>query len=319
MSTSKGPILAVDGDRPRILFMQVLRFVVAAVVVSSWAQTARAGGPLSDYLGPREVGVGESLRAEATGARAITLNPAGLALTHQLVFEGSYGFRPADDASSLAVSACDSTNALPGCYYYRYFTASPTVGGMDFSRRAHEFGIALSRAISQQIAVGITSKYFDYNSDMLGEEDSSGFAVDAGLEFEASPAFKLGLAGYNLVAAESAQYPRGVGTGIALRPFESLGISFDAVWNLDAPDGQGSGRYGGGLEYFYRAADKLSGYPLRAGAVYDRATESAYVTAGLGFTNPKLALDIGARKQIDGGDELMVLAGLRFFGPAQAQ
>ena len=295
-----------------------MRLIVCAIAALC-ASTSPALGEtsLSDYFGPRELSVGESLRAEATGARAITLNPAGLALTRQLVFEGSYGFRPEDSASSLAVSACDSTTAVPGCYYYRYFAAEPTVGATEFSRRAHELGVALARALSRQISVGVTTKYFDYNSDMLGEMDSDGFNVDAGLVFRASSAVSFGFAGYNLIGADSPQYPRAVGGGLALRPFETVGISADAVWDLETEDEQSPGRYGGGLEYFFRSADKLSGYPLRAGAVYDNPTDSAWLTAGVGFTNPKLAIDIGARKQIDGGDELLILGGLRLFGPAQ--
>lgn len=295
--------------------MRRLACVAAVLIVST--SPALAETALSDYFGPRELSVGESLRAEATGARAITLNPAGLALTRQLVFEGSYGFRPEDSASSLAVSACDSTNAMPGCYYYRYFSAEPTIGSTEFSRRAHEFGVALSRSLSRQIAVGVTTKYFDYNSDMLGEMDSDGFNVDAGLVFRASSAVSLGAVGYNLIGADSPQYPRALGSGLAIRPTPTIGISVDAVWNLETDEDQTAGRYGGGLEYFYRSVDKLSGYPIRAGAVYDNPTDSAYVTAGLGFTNPKIAIDVGARKQVDGGDELLVLAGLRLFGPNQ--
>lgn len=295
--------------------MRSIACAIAALLVST--SSAAADTALSDYFGPRELSVGESMRAEATGARAITLNPAGLALTRQLVFEGSYGFRPEDSASSLAVSACDSTNALPGCYYYRYFSAEPKVGSTEFARRAHEFGVSLSRALSPQILIGVTTKYFDYNSDMLGEMDSDGFNVDAGLIFRASSAVSIGAVGYNLVGEDSPQYPRALGGGLALRPTPALGITADAVWNLETEGEASAGRYGGGIEYFYRSASKLSGYPIRAGAVYDNPTDSAWLTAGIGFTNPKMAIDIGARKQVDGGDEVLVLGGLRLFGPAQ--
>jgi hypothetical protein len=297
--------------------MRTLRLAAVSAALLAMTTPAVADTALSDYFGPRELSVGESARAEATGARAITLNPAGLALTRQLVFEGSYGFRPEDSASSLAVSACDSTNAMPGCYYYRYFSAEPTIGASEFSRRAHEFGVSLSRALSEQLALGITSKYFDYNSDMLGEEDADGFNLDAGLVFKPSSAVSLGAVGYNLVGADSPQYPRALGGGMVIRPVPALGISADAVWNLELPDDQTAGRYGGGIEYFYRNASKLAGYPLRAGAVFDNPTDSTWITAGVGFTNPKMAIDIGARKQVDGGDELLVLAGLRLFGPTQ--
>ena len=44
----------------------------------------------------------------------------------------------------------------------------------------------------------------------------------------------------------------------------------------------------------------------------DRA---AVASASLGFTSITMGLDVGARKQVDGGDELMIQAGLRVFGP----
>ena len=45
---------------------------------------------LDDLLGPREIAVGEAMRASATGATSIGLNPAGLPLNRELVFEGGY-------------------------------------------------------------------------------------------------------------------------------------------------------------------------------------------------------------------------------------
>ena len=42
----------------------------------------------TDLLGPREIAVGEAMRGGATGASAIGLNPAGLPLNRELVFEG---------------------------------------------------------------------------------------------------------------------------------------------------------------------------------------------------------------------------------------
>ncbi len=295
-------------------FMRQRRFLLAAVLGCWFAFAPGSAGAdensLSDYLGPREVSVGESMRGAATGARAITLNPAGLSLARQLVFEGSYGFRGQDNASSLTVSACDSTNAVPGCYYYRYFTAKPTVGSTSFHRRAHEAGIALSRALGPRLSIGTTTKYFDYNSDLTGEEDAAGFAFDAGLMFSLSRSVSLGLVGHNIVAENSTQYPRAAAVGLSLRPVDGLSFSGDAVWNLDT---ESSGRYGGGAEYFYRSDSKTAGYPVRLGGVYDSSNDAAWATGGLGYTNPKIGVDIGARKQVQGGDELLVLGGLRFF------
>jgi hypothetical protein len=266
----------------------------------------------TDSLGPRELAVGESMRAEAIGSLSTVLNPAGLALNRQLVFEGSYGFRNDDHASIANVSACDSTTPIAGCFYYHYMSAQPEVGGMQYKRRFHEGGLSAARVLSPQLVIGTNARFFDYNDQQDGDE--RGYSVDAGAIFRASQGVNIAAVGYNLVGTDSIQYPRGVATGVSLRPGAgSVGISLDALWNLDTDEGQGTGRYGGGVEYFARSGE--NGYPLRAGAVYDNASESGYLTLGLGFANAKMGLDIGGRKQLSGGDELVIQAGLRLIGP----
>jgi hypothetical protein len=288
--------------------------VATALLRASWPAASRADS-LTDYFGPREVSLGEGMRADSQGSLATTLNPAGLALGRQLVFEGSYGYRGADSASTVAVSACDSTVPVPGCFYYHYFTAKPEVEGMEFKRRVHEFGIAAARALSSRITFGVNTRYFDFESDLSGEEDKSGFASDAGLTVKATESVQLGVVGYNLLAADSVQYPLGIGAGLSIRPVSQLGIGLDGLWNLDLPEGTNTGRYGGGIEYFFQAEDRQSGFPIRAGAIHDRPLESTYITGGFGFTTPKIGIDVGARRQVDGGDELLILGSLRLFGP----
>src|SRR6187551_788766 len=109
------------------------------IVITSLIGTAHADGDsLVDSLGPREVAVGEAMRGGATGASAIGMNPAGLPLTHELVFEGGFGYRAADSASLVGVSACDSTVAAPGCFYYSYAGSDPELsGGVTMHRRTH--------------------------------------------------------------------------------------------------------------------------------------------------------------------------------------
>jgi hypothetical protein len=290
-------------------------FATAALCVASLAGSARAdANSLTDHFGPREIAIGESMRADARGHLSTTLNPAGLALGDNLVFEGTYGFRPGDSASAIAVSACDATVAVPGCFYYNYFSAEPEIGGASMSRRSHQFGMTAARPLTPRVLVGVNSKYFDYNSNLDGEEDASGFAFDAGLILRATNTVSLAGVGYNLIAADSPQYPRALGTGITVRPGR-LAIGLDAVWNLEANEGEKGGRYGLGAEYFLLPGPD-AGYPLRAGVVRDSGLGATFVTAGLGYVTPKLGIDVGARREVGGGDELMVHAGIRIFGPS---
>lgn len=297
--------------------MRSISSLLAVLMVLGLAQAASADADsLSDYFGPRELSVGESTRASPSGAAAIALNPAGLSLTRQLVFEGSYGFRPEDDARSIAVSACDSTVPVPGCYYYNYFSAEPIVGDMKLSRRAHQFGWAASRALTPRISIGTNTKYFDYNTNLMDEEDASGFAFDAGVVLQAASSINLAFVGYNLLAKSSPQYPLAIGTGVSVQPIALLKLSADAVWDLDRDEGDKTGRYGGGAELLVTSSSKSTAYPLRGGLVHDVALDTTFATAGIGFVNAKMGIDIGARKELGGEEALMVLGSLRLFGPA---
>jgi hypothetical protein len=285
----------------------------AAFVTAGGAARADADA-LVDHLGPREIAVGESRRASAIGAQAVSLNPAGLPLTRELVFEGGYGYRPSDSASIVGVSACDSTNAAPGCFFYQYVNASPELDGMSSHRRSHTAGLTLARPLGEHFILGTAVRYFDYNSDVMGEEDSSGINWDLGATARLGDRVNLGVVGYNLYGEDSVQYPRAIGAGALVRPLAALSLSADGVWNLDADDS--TGRYGGGLEYFFSGSNGQSGYPIRGGAVHDVALESTYLTAGLGIQTMKVGFDVGGRFQVDGdGDEKLFLASLRIFGP----
>lgn len=274
---------------------------------------------LNDLLGPREMAVGEAMRGSATGATAIGLNPAGLPLNKELVFEGGYGWRGSDDATLISVSACDSTNAAPGCFFYDYLGTNPELGGMTGSRRTHVGGMALSRLLLPRVMVGATVKYFDHESDMVGEMDKSGFNMDAGATLRLTQMINLGISGQNLYASEKhPEFPRALGGGFHARPMPNLSLGFDARWRVDEEDVAKSVRYGGGAELFLRGSRGQMGFPLRAGAVRDNGSDATYVSGGLGVATLKWSLDVAARREINGTDETMVLASMRFWGPREA-
>jgi hypothetical protein len=289
----------------------------AAPIVSAVGPARADADSLADHLGPRELAVGEARRAAATGAQAVSLNPAGLPLTRELVFEGGYGYRPDDSASLLAVSACDSTNVMPGCFFYQYVNASPELDGMESHRRSHTAGLTLAKPLGEHFTLGTVVRYFDFNSNVMGESDKSGVNWDVGAMARLTEAISLGVVGYNLYGAESAEYPRSIGAGAMVHPVAPLSISFDGLWNLQTDDK--TGRYGGGLEWFFSGSGGQTGYPIRAGAVHDVATSGTYVTGGLGFATMKVGLDVGGRFQVDdGGHEKLIIASLRVFGPRSA-
>jgi len=290
-------------------------FVLGVLWVAALTGSARADADsLNDLLGPREIAVGEALRGGATGGTAADLNPAGLPLNRELVFEGGYGYRASDSASLVGVSACDSTNAIPGCFFYNYAGASPELGGMTLHRTTHAGGLALSRMIVPRILLGATAKYYHFTSDMAGESSASGTAFDLGATVRVTQTVNLGVSAQNLWATtESPEFPRAVGGGVYARPIPMLALSFDMRWKLDGSDH--SARYGGGAELFLRGDGGQTGYPIRVGALHDNGLGGTYLSVGLGYATATWGIDLAGRREIKGGSESMIIASMRFFGP----
>lgn len=288
-----------------------MRRVLSVLVVTCLLGSAHAEpDSLDDALGPREISVGEAMRGGATGSSSIGMNPAGLPLNRELVFEGGYGYRASDRASLVGVSACDSTNLYPGCFFYEYAGSSPELGGVAMNRSTHVAGAALSRMIVPRVMIGVAAKYFRYKSDLMDEGKQSGFVFDAGATVRLTELINVGISGQNLLSTEkSAWFPRAVGGGIQARPIPILALSFDSRWKTNG----GGARYGGGAELFIRGGSM--GFPVRLGGVHDNGLGATYITGGIGVAHLKWGLDIAARREVKGGDETLILASMRFFGP----
>jgi hypothetical protein len=294
-----------------------MRLIASLILTTALFGSAYADGDsLTDLLGPREIAVGEALRGGATGASAIGLNPAGLPLNQELVFEGGYGYRPADQASLVNVSACDSTAAMPGCFYYNYAGSSPDLGGTSMHRSTHIAGTSLGYPVTPKILFGTSVKYLHFASDVMGQTSTSGFNFDLGTTIRVSDQLSVGVAGYNLWGTASPEWARAAGGGVLARPIQMLALSFDARWKLET--GDHSARYGGGAELFLRSSNGQQGYPIRIGALHDSGLGTTYLSGGLGLAGMKYAIDVAARRAVSGSDETMFLASMRFYGPRLA-
>jgi hypothetical protein len=292
-----------------------MRLLTGSLLTMSLLGSAYADGDaLVDSLGPREIAVGEALRAGATGSTAIGLNPAGLPLNNELVFEGGYGYRASDQASLVDVSACDSTNVVPGCFYYQYAGSNPDLEGMSAHLSDQIFGTSLAYPLSPSLSFGSSAKYYRTTSNAMGQADMSGLTFDFGADYRVANTISIGAAFYNAFGTDSPEFPRALGGGVLARPVQILALSFDARWKLI--DGDHSVRYGGGAELFLRNDDGQIGIPLRAGVLHDSGLGVTYISGGVGLAGMKYGVDAALRKAIDGNsNETLFIASLRFYGP----
>lgn len=283
--------------------------LITALVGSAHAE----GDALVDMMGARAIAVGEAMRGAATGSSAIALNPAGLPLNRELVFEGGYGYRASDQASLFGASACDSTNAAPGCFYYNYAGADAGLSGMTMHRRTHLGGTTVAYPITPRVFIGSGVKYFNVKDESMPAANNSGWNWDLGMTLRITDTINIGAAGYNLWGAESPEFPRAAGGGVLARPTPNLAVSFDARWKLDEDDK--SARYGGGAELFLRSNNGQNAFPLRIGGLRDNGLGATYVSAGVGMANLKWGIDVTGRFAVSGPDATMVIASMRFYGP----
>ncbi len=231
-------------------------------------------------------------------------------MNRELVFEGGYGYRLSDDASLLGVSACDSTSAIPGCFYYNYAGSSPELdGGATMSRRTHMAGTSLAYPISPRVFLGSSVKYFNFkSSDVMTEPKASGFNWDVGATFRVTDLVSVGTAGYNLWCAESAELPRAVGGGVLC---------------TSAAIARGPSTRGGRSTATPSAtalAPSCSCGPATARAGCSRRCAATTASrrssvGGLGYATMKVAIDVAARFAVSGPTDTMFIASMRFFGP----
>jgi hypothetical protein len=269
----------------------------------------------TEVADPRSMAMGESLRADATGSLAISLNPSGLPLSHGYQLEGTFGYRPTDHANVETASICDSvTSRVAACLYYQHIgsSANTDLGEPDIT--FNEAGLTLGTPIGQAITFGVTQKYSALSESVpAGTTDNShsGFGMDAGLTLRPGPALNLGAVMYNIYGSDSAHYSRALGFGFALNLAGALVIAGDTRYDLE----RDSGRWGGGVEYTM-GTDSGQGFPLRIGYVYDAANSGSYLTGGLGYTTPRVGIEGALRKQVSNGDEFMFVFALKLYLPS---
>src|SRR5215831_14405916 len=135
---------------------------MAFMSIAGPAATVRAE---PEVVSPRALGMGESLRAAASGGLATSLNPAGVALSRMYVLEGGYGYRPEDHSNIQAASICDSvTSRVAACLSYNHLSSDLTTDGQG-DRSRHDAGLTVAVPLGD-LALGTTWRYVSYNETL---------------------------------------------------------------------------------------------------------------------------------------------------------
>src|SRR5262249_18310800 len=129
------------------------RYVIAAMLIAL-VGVSRVAGAQADLPGVRALGMGEAMRATATGAEGPLLNPAGMSLVRQYVIEAMYGFRVETLGHQVHLSVVDSITArVAAGLYYSFIYETPKLGfkwaggqvdSTTITRTGHAVGLSLS-------------------------------------------------------------------------------------------------------------------------------------------------------------------------------
>jgi hypothetical protein len=321
-----------------------MRRIAVVALLSLSAATAHAQ---ADLMSERAVGMGEAVRATATGADAPLTNPAGMSLVKQYVIEAFYGFSVEDLGHRVHVSVVDSITArVAASLFYSFIYTNPKVGfnwaggtvnSDQLTRTGHAAGLSLSMRLGDYFMLGFTTKYLHLDTtaplpagtqpSQLTFDSVNGVTWDVGLIVRAGEKFNIALIGYNLWDHGSRESPLSLGIGLAYIPMPVLSISFDSVvnftgnqdLNVDAHgkrslDSRVTARLGPGIQWVI--SNKV---PVRVGYIFDselrgrNSAGSSYLTLGLGYLSPQFGIDLGYRGKVGGGSENLLEIGARLF------
>ena len=313
--------------------MRSARAPGALAVACGLLLAAAPAGAFDEMQGARATAMGDGLRAAAATSAAPYVNPAGLSLIRAYVVEAAYELRPQDTTNLVGVSITDSATSRAGVaagLYYTFLNGQPSFGGVEYTRRGHEVGLAISYPLVDRLLLGVTNKYF-YQDTTAGDVHlpgarNRGYTIDVGAILRATDAISVTAIGQNLVDEKSWEAPPTLAFGLAFGAASVFVLDFDGVirW-LEYPDRSTMvvGSYHLGAEYFFGGH-----FPLRLGYSYDfpyralvamtdpavsRSGES-FFHGGVGYLTPAFGIEFGARQQLSGSDrETLLSFALKFF------
>ncbi|HEY8431089.1 MAG TPA: hypothetical protein VIL20_22070 [Sandaracinaceae bacterium] len=304
-------------QRSAVLFGTMVALALAA---PASAQTVAPGGPVEapftstpfpDTMETaRGMAMGLGARASATSTSGLAYNAAGLSIGRLYHVETAIGYEPGSGRLQFGGSVIDSySGPVNAGVNFRYVHGNGHGGHGGYDGR-----IALGIPIGEAFALGVTGRYVSFWRE--GQEGAppwtEGISLDASIRVTPVPGLHLAALGYNLIPLPSPLTPMQVGGSASYTIDNRVTIAFDGLADLSSwTNEDGSIRpealLAGGLEYF------TGEVPIRAGYVYDTGRNAHYLTAGVGWVNQQVGIEIAWRQQLTHEYHAWLLATFRYF------
>lgn len=229
----------------------------ALVACTAWATPGRAD-VYREFHGLRSEAMGGAHRGLGNSNDAITLNPAGIALTKRYSIDGGYSYSKQDDLHHFSLSILDSkTGPVSGALEYSLTRGDHAHADANL----HRVYFSSAYALLENLALGITARTVrgDFKDEKGERQNVETYSTDLGLGLVLFEAFGLGVTYHNVITSSRKRLnPPHLGIGLAYVG-DALTIAADMEIDL-RKNWLGEITARAGVEYFLGGA-----FPVRFG------------------------------------------------------
>jgi hypothetical protein len=287
--------------------------------------TAEAKSPLDPAIGwdagrletGRSAALSGADTAVSSSVGALFGNPANMAASRIYHVGAFASIWPEAARQSYGAAAVDSstsstslTAGLAGAW-----TQQDTDG---LKRRGTDFRLGVAFPFSPKLRLGAVVKYLSFtqggkgplgtssvSAGLEGEPIVRDFGIDLGLVLQPSRAFSIGLLGSNLNNPGHSFLPMRAGVGIG-GGSDEFTLEGDVFADFTTFEKTRLTAMGGGELLI---ADK---FPLRAGYRYEQGFKSHWLSAGAGYVENSIGLEVGLRRSVSGPAATAIIFSLTY-------
>jgi len=305
----------MQSPRPPIGLCRATLTACAALI--TWANVASADPPaaIQNETG-RGIALGSGMRALSISTAALAYNPSSLPFGRVYHMEGNVDYSPNSDSLMLGAAVVDSlTSSLAMGVSSRVLLPQS-----DGAPKGWDLRLGAGLPLTDAISVGVSGRYLNYTAPEAlrgadnvdgepGVADPSvdGVTLDAAIGIHPSEGIHLSLLGYNLINQHAAYAPVMAGGSLGFNVGEALTLGGDVIADFTT-FGRATITAGGGIEYLHDAK-----IPLRLGYMFDGGRDLHYVSAGLGYNDQKMGVELGMQQGVSGTNDTRLIAALRYF------
>jgi hypothetical protein len=286
----------------------------AAILLAMLTPAAAHAQRRDDGATAETLGAADAVRASVWGPAALTWNPAGLLKIPVMLVQANYGYLEGQNGHAFQAGVVDGRTSEFAALGITYNYVSAERDGYD--RTAHQVRLGLGtgyRADDIGIFAGFGARYLDLRMKPLDagtpafpDGNLDAWTLDIGLMFDFADRIRFGVVGQNLLDVKHSEALRTLGIGLSF-VFSTLEIG--AVMDLDL-----SGRldrtitsYAFGADYGFADA-----FRVRAGLILDELQGEQRATAGFGWSNPSVAVDLGWSTAVTDPTNMIVQVSVRY-------